>query len=588
MGRTIEINQTVTVSQLAQQLELPPTALVAELFKSGVVVTVNESLDLAAVQQLVGSLGLDVEVVAKDLLTADTLPPALRTEGDMQARPPIVALMGHVDHGKTTLITKLCQTDTNIREAGDITQHITAYQRCYRQQMITFLDTPGHEAFSALREHGAVLTDIILVVIAADEGIKPQTEEVFRFANKEASKVIVVINKIDRAPEQLEVIKQQLTENNLATDSSGQSAMVVAVSALKGEGIEELLDLILLLTETESWQADTSGTATGWVIESFMKPGLGPVAILLVQQGQLRPGDFLVAGGGFGRVRTCHDLQQQPVEMAGPSTPVLVSGFKTLPEFGAHFEVVDDKKGGRLLADHQSSQSKVKTKASGMSQAEMLRIINQRTQVKQHSLIIKTDVKGSLVAVRDSILSLNNDEVSSQIVLEGVGPVTERDIWLAKSVEADIYCFHVKTPSRLISLAKSNGVQLKTYDIIYDLLEDIRQVLEGLLDPEIVTVELGHLVVKGIFKSTRTVTICGGQISRQELSLPALASAWRGQSQIADNLKVASLRKETKEVNKVEKGALCGLSLATKTKLDLQVGDQLRFYRQETKARRLT
>ncbi len=527
MARTIEIGSLITIRQLAEQLEISTNKLVGELFKNGIIATLNEKIDFDTVSILVEELGLDVEVKP---LPAPAQPELeqlqIRSDPQLQTRSPVVGVMGHVDHGKTTLIDKICQTTNLDKESGGITQHISAHQVQHQGRGITFLDTPGHETFAALRQHGAILTDIIIIVVAADDGVEPQTVEVIRFAKATKAKIIVVANKIDKPAANLERLKTQLSEHQLMVEDRGGQVVCLPVSAKQGTGLTELLDMILLVADTEDLKADFGGPAAGRVIDAYNRKGLGMVALVLVEAGALRVGDHVVVGSTYGRVRTLHDVAGRTVEEAAPSMPVLVSGLKSLPDFGDNLYVVEDEKTAKKLSSQQ--QSDPDAKMTGMTNRELIRIINRRTQVNEAILIIKTDVQGSLTAVTDSIRAIDNDEVASRIVWAGVGLVSEKDVWLAKTSGATIHCFNLDVPVESQRLALAQGVTIRSHQVIYELLDEVRAALEALLPPEVIKVDLAKLKIQGVFKSTRTSLICGGQILNGKLTLPAQARIVRG------------------------------------------------------------
>lgn len=585
MARTIEIGPLITISQLADRLEVSANQLVGELFKNGIVATLNEKIDFDTASVLVGELGLDVEVKPlpeADQTELDQL--RARTNPQLKSRPPVVALMGHVDHGKTTLIDRICQTTNLDKESGGITQHISAHQARHQDRAITFLDTPGHETFAALRQHGAILTDIIVIVIAADDGVGPQTVEVIRFAKATEAKIIVAANKIDRSEANLERLKTQLAEHQLLVEDRGGQVVCLPVSAKQGTGLTELLDMILLVADTEDFKADFSGLAAGRVIDAYNRQGLGLVALVLVEAGVLRVGNYVVVGSTYGRVRTLHDVSGQPVGEASPSMPVLVSGIKSLPDFGDNLHVVADEKTAKKMSLQQQLDSEAKM--TGMTNQELIRIINRRTQVDEINLIIKADVKGSLTAITDGIRAFDNDEVASRIVASGVGPASEKDIWLAKTSGATIHCFNLDISTESQRLAQSQGVTIKKHSVIYELLDDVKAALEAILPPEIIRVDLAKLKIQGIFKSTRNSLICGGQLTSGKLSLPAWARIVRDGEEIA-SVEVASLKKEESEATEIVKGELCGLGLATESKINLQLGDTLELYRQDSRPRKI-
>ena len=582
MARRIEIDQNITVSHLAQQLELPATNIISQLLKNGLVLTLNEKIDFDTVSILIDDLGLDVEVQQKQLVAKSKYQ---RRNVVNASRPPVVALMGHIDHGKTSLLDKIRNSNRVEREAGGITQHISATQVEHQNRFITFLDTPGHEAFAAVREHGAFLTDLAILVVAADEGVKDQTIEALRFAKKSGVKVIVAATKIDKENANLHLLKQQLAENGLMAEDLGGETIVVPVSSKDGRGITELLDMILLVADIEDFQADSRGRATGLIIETYMQQGLGPVAVVLVQEGVLKPGDFLVAGETSGKVRLLKDMNGKILKKATASTPVLVSGFKVLPQFGLNFEVVKTDKEAKNLASAFAQQTGSRT--SGISSSEFLRILGQRASVSQHKVIIKTDVRGSLTAVMDGLKALDTDEVVVTIVDAGVGGITENDISKAQMSEATIYGFNLDVPAATQRQISYAGVDLKVYSVIYELLEDAKAHLESLLAPEIKRTKLGSLKLKAIFKTTKTELICGGELVQGKLSLPAFVSVSRGGETLVEDIEVASLAKGASQVKELVAPTLCGIGLKTTKKIILKEGDKLEFYRLDVEQRKL-
>ena len=586
MARTIEIGPSVTVRQLADQLEVPANQLVGGLFKNGVVATINEKVDFDTVAVLVTELGLDVEV---KLLDPPNQPvdekPVARSNPKLKDRPPVVAIMGHVDHGKTTLIDKVCQTTNLEKESGGITQHISAHQAEHNGRSITFLDTPGHETFAAIRQHGAILTDVIVIVVAADDGVGPQTVEVLRFAKATEAKIIVAANKMDKPGANIERLKTQLAEHGLLVEDRGGQVVCLPLSAKKGLGLDELLDMILLVSDTEELKADFSGLASGRVIDAYSRKGLGLVAMVLIEEGILRSGNYVAVGSTYGRVRTMNSVTGLSINEATPSTPVLISGLKDLPDFGDSLCAVANEKTARKLASQK--QSGQEAKMTGMTNSELLRIIDRRAQLDEVNLIIKTDVRGSLGAITDSIHSFGNDEVAARIVSASVGAVSEKDIWLAKTSGATIHCFHLDISPNIQRLAQAQEVTVKSHNVIYELLDEVKSALEALLSPEIVQVDLGKLKVQGVFKSTRNSLICGGKLTSGKLTLPAQAEITRDGKEFAV-AGVASLKKGESETNEIVKGELCGIGLTSKTKINLQIGDTIEFYRQDSKPRKLS
>ncbi|MCA9337567.1 translation initiation factor IF-2 [Candidatus Saccharibacteria bacterium] len=586
---TIQIDETMTVGTLAEKLMIPVTKLIAELMKNGVMATVNERIDFDTAQIIVDELGLGVKL--EHASEDDTSLAKHRTSRKQagkngQVRPPVVAVMGHVDHGKTSLLDAIRESDTAKGEAGGITQHISAYQVTHGDRQITFLDTPGHEAFAALREHGAQLTDLVIIVVAADDGIKPQTLEAIRFAKKADVKIIVAINKIDKEGADQNRVKQQLSENDLMPEEWGGDTIIVPVSAKTKEGMPALLDMVLLVADVEELKADIDVPAAGLVIEAHMEKGRGPIVTALVEAGVLRQGQYVVAGTTYGKVRTLESTNSKALQEAGPSTPVVISGFRELPEFGDEFRVVATEKLARTtVADRARGQSR--TTASGISTSgQLMQVINRNIKLQELPVIIKADVKGSVTSVIDSLKTLENEEVSIRVIGSGVGNINETDLHLAHSGNAVIYGFNVQMPPTIKRQAGRDKVRVRLFSIIYELIEDAKGELSNLLAPEIVETELGRLVVKGVFKTTKTEVICGGEVSKGKLTAPALARIRRGKETIGE-AEVMTVQKGPQEVKEAVEGDMCGLQLKTESKIELEEGDHIELFTRETVARKL-
>jgi translation initiation factor IF-2 len=587
MAQIIELDDYVTVGNLAELLSLPVSKLIGELLKNGIMATVNEKIDFDTAQIIVGELDLDVELTKKEHgITVER--PKREVSENATIRPPVVAMMGHVDHGKTSLLDAIRGAETVKGEAGGITQHLSAYQIEHNKRRLTFLDTPGHEAFAALREHGARLTDLVVIVIAADDGIKPQTLEAIRFARKAGVKIIVAANKMDKATDaDLNRLKQQLAENELLPEDWGGETIVMPVSAKEKTGISELLDMILLVADVEELKADTGGPAQGLVIESHMEQGRGPVAVALVEQGTLHPGDFIAAGGTYGKVRNLETTDHKPAKNAGPSTPVIITGLKALPDFGDEFIVVKNEKVARDQGAQTTQERKSGGVTSSTSSSELLRIISRTHELTELNVVVKADVQGSLTSVIDSIKTLGTEEVAVRVVSSGVGVINENDVHTAGSAGAIIYGFNVSLPTSIKNLAGRDKVPVRLYSIIYELIDDVKNELEARLSPEVVEQVLGELSVKGIFKITKTEVICGGEVTKGRLSIPALARLHRGKELVADNLEVTNLKRGPQDVKEVLEGEMCGLSLKTEKRVEVQENDRLELFTRETKIRTL-
>lgn len=589
MSTIIQIEGTITVGDLSERLSIPVTRLITELMKNGVMVTVNERIDFDTAEIIVTELGLEYELERKQEVTAANSVPVkkVREASELDvARAPVVAVMGHVDHGKTTLLDAIRQADTVGDESGGITQHISAYQIMHQDRKVTFLDTPGHEAFAAIREHGARLTDVAIIVVAADDGIKPQTIEAIRFARNAGVKMIVAVNKIDKPEADLNRIKQQLADNDLLIEEWGGDTIVAPVSAITKEGIPELLDMVLLVADVEELRANPKTIGQGLVIESRMKRGKGAVAVALVEDGTLRRGDYIVAGATYGKVRSLSLTDGTDIESAGPATPVVITGFKALPEFGDGFMVEPDEKTARNKAKVSADTKKQQSFKTNVNSSELLRIISRTQELQELNIVLKADVQGSLTSVVDSIRSLQTEEVGVRIVSSGVGPINDGDVYTAQAGGAILYGFRVPILKSAKQAASRDNVRARSYDVIYELLDDVKQELSDLLAPEVRETELGRVVVKGVFKTTRNDVICGGEVTKGKLTLPALVRITRGKEVIAE-AEVVGLQRGPNDAKEVVEGEMCGLHLKTSTKVVVENDDRIDFFTRETIKRTL-
>ncbi len=586
MNTTVEIEDVITVGTLADKLMIPVSRLIAELMKNGVMATVNEQIDFDTAQIIIAELGLEVSLQKQ--VKAET-PPLNRTKtvsDKAVARPPVVAVMGHVDHGKTTLLDVIRGTSVAKREAGGITQHISAYQVEHNGHKITFLDTPGHEAFAAIREHGAHLTDIAIIVVAADDGIKPQTIEAIRFARKAGSRIIVAINKVDKAGADANRVKQQLSEQKLLVEEWGGDTIALEVSSKTGQGVKELLDMILLVADVDNLRADLDVPARGLIIESHVEQGRGPIAQGLIEAGTLQQGDFVVSGPTYAKLRNLESTDGVPIKTATPSTPVIMTGFKVLPEFGEEFSVAKSEKEARKAAEASALDRTQVSKTFGVTSSELLHMINRSNETNELNVVIKADTQGSLTSVIDSFKTLETEEVVVRVVGSGIGPITENDIHMAQSSNAVVYGFNVTMQSNVKQLASRQKTIVRLFDVIYELIDDVRNDLSALLKPQIVETELGRLLVRGIFKTTKSEIICGGEVTKGKLSLPAQANIMRDEQKLAE-VEVTNLKRGPTDVKEVLEGEMCGVSLKTTQKLELQEGDRIELFRRETVARLL-
>lgn len=592
MAKRIEIDGMITVGDLAEKLEIPATKLIGELFKNGMMVTVNEKIDVDTAQIIAGELDMDVEFEAKAEEAEVSKRQKSSDDPNAITRPPVIAVMGHVDHGKTTLLDKIRNAKVAQGESGGITQHISAYQITHtpagggEPRRVTFLDTPGHEAFAALREHGAYLTDLVIVVVAADDGIKPQTLEAIRFARKAGVKMLVAANKMDKEGADMNRLKQQLAEQDLLTEEWGGDTVVMPVSGKTGDGIPELIDMVLLMADVEDLKALEGGPARGLVIESHMVQGKGPTAVVLVEQGTLKKGDFVIAAGVYAKVRTLHRTDGVEIESAGPSTPVEVSGFKALPEFGTPFEVVATEKEARRKSEEAVGAKEARGKLSGATGTELLKAISRGKKLQELNVVVKADVQGSLTSVVDSLKTLNTEEVAVRVVGSGVGSFTESDLHLAQTTNAILYGFHADLPQALRKIASRDNLKVRLYKVIYELLDDAKAELSTMLAPEEVITETGSLQIKQVFKTTRSEVIAGGEVTKGRLSVPSHVRVMRGKDKIAE-VEAVKLQRGPQEVKEVLEGNECGVSLKTTSKLTVEVGDVLEFFTRELKERSL-
>lgn len=585
--KVIVIADSITVGELAEALHLPVTTLVGELFKNGIVATINQRIDFETATIIVEELDLDVTLEKKEQAAAERKTHVLSDKA--VDRPPIVAVMGHVDHGKTSLLDAILETKAVEGEAGGITQHISAYQTVRKNRPITLLDTPGHEAFAALRQHGATLTDVVVIVVAADDGVMPQTVEAIRFAQTANAKIVVAINKMDKESANPGLVKGQLAERGVIPDDKvwGGDVPMVEVSAKTGQGVDELLDTVLLVADLEELKADVDTPAEGLVIEAHMEIGRGSVVGLLVEHGLLKPGHFLVAGTAYGKVRTLLDFKGDTLKEAGPSTPVTITGFKELPQFGDTFQIVKSEKEAR----HQVAAAKLEQERNAASTnvtgADLLKRMSEQRESQDFNVIVKADVQGSLTSVLDSLrLVETGGEVTLRVVGSGVGNISENDVRLAADGQTIIYGFNVELPPAVKRLAMRDKVQIRMYKVIYELLDDARTSMENLLAPEVVETEVGTLTIKGVFRTLRDEVIAGGEITSGKATASVLARVLRGGEQIAE-VEVTKVQRQQQEAKEVFEGEMCGVSLKTEKKLLVEEGDTLEFFTRELVKRTL-
>lgn len=582
--KVIQVSGSITVDELASALGVSVTHLIGELFKNGIMATINQRLDFETAQIMTEELGFsNVRFVRKE--NSAKLPGIKRElSKNAKERPPVVAIMGHVDHGKTTLLDTLLKKKTVEGEAGGITQHISAYQMEYKERKITFLDTPGHEAFAAIRQHGAMLTDIVVIVVAADDGVKPQTAEAIKFAEAANAKIIVAINKIDKEGANIELTKTQLaTEFNLNPEEWGGDTIMVPISAKTGQNLDKLLDMILLTADIDELKADIDIPAEGLVIESHMEVGKGSVVNLLVTGGELKVGEFIVASRTYGKVRTMLGWDGKPKGKATPSTPVVVTGFKELPNFGDKFEEVADEKTARKLALLNAQAENEESASANVTSSDLLRMMTTSDNTKVFNVLVKGDVQGSVTSVVDSLRLIDtNGEITLNIVSTGVGAVSENDIYMASGSRTVIYGFNVTVPNAIAKMAERNGVPVRVYRVIYELLDDAKREMEKMLDAEVVETETGKMTIKGVFRTEKTEIIAGGEVKEGKVAPGMLGRVYR-KKELLGEVEVISVQEGKITVPTLSQGEIGGISLKTTKKIQLELEDRIEFFVREYK-----
>jgi translation initiation factor IF-2 len=573
----IRVNSGSTVKDVGEYLGVPVPEVIKKLMSLGEMATLTQTLSDDAIQVLADEFDKQIEIVhAADDVEVE--PVYEDDERDLVDRPPVVTIMGHVDHGKTSLLDAIRETEVVAGEAGGITQHIGAYQVHHAGKEITFLDTPGHEAFTAMRARGASVTDLAVIVVAADDGVKPQTEEAIDHAKAAQVPIIVAVNKIDKEGAQPERVRTEMTQHGLQPSEWGGEIEFVDVSAKTHEGLDALLDTIQVVTDLEELKANSGAEASGAVIESKLDPGRGPVVTVLIQRGTLKVGDALVAGAHFGRVRAMHDFLGTKMKRATPGQPVEVLGFDGVPEAGEHVRVVENERRARQMAGERANRLKTEALArrSGrkVSLEDVFKLAQEGT-VKELGLVVKADVAGSLEALEDEIAKLPQDEVNVNIVHRGVGGINESDVMLAAASHGVILAFNVRPVGDARHVADREGVEIRSYAVIYRAIEELRAAMQGMLAPEEVETSLGQAEVRQLFKASRIGTIAGSFITEGKVTRGAHVRVVRDGTVIYDTT-VDSLRRFNEDVREVASGFECGIVLVNFQ--DLKEGDVLETY----------
>jgi translation initiation factor IF-2 len=572
--RDVQIGETVTVAELAQRMAVKANEVIKVMMNMGVMATINQPIDQDTAVLVVEELGHNA-VVVKENAIEDELQ-STDTSHALEARPPVVTVMGHVDHGKTSLLDYIRSTKVAAGEAGGITQHIGAYQVKTAKGMITFLDTPGHAAFTAMRARGAQVTDIVVLVVAADDSVMPQTVEAIEHARAAEVPIVVAITKIDKGDADPEKVRNDLAKHNVLPEAWGGDTLFVNVSARTGQGIDELLDTILLQADVLELKAARDGLAAGVVIESSMEKGRGPVATVLVKRGTLRPGDQIVAGTEFGRVRAMFDETGQPVTEAGPSLPVVVLGLSAAPNAGDELLVVESERKAREVALYRQGKFR-DTKLAKQGPAKLEDMLSQMGDGKAATVqvVIKADVQGSAEALRDALSKLSTDEVAVKVVSSGVGGITESDVTLAMASNARIIGFNVRADGSARTMIKESGTDVRYYSIIYEAIDDVKQMLSGMLAPEVKEQIVGLAQVREVFRSSKFGTVAGCIVADGYVRRNNPIRVLRDNVVIFEG-GLESLRRFKDDVNEVRAGTECGIGV--KNYNDVRVGDQIECY----------
>ena len=575
--KVITIPDVLTIKELAEKMKLQPSAIVKKLFLKGQIVTLNQEIDYEQAEEI----AMEYDVLCEKEEKVDVIEELLREdeedEKDMVSRPPVVCVMGHVDHGKTSLLDAIRKANVTAKEAGGITQHIGAYVVEINGQKITFLDTPGHEAFTAMRMRGAQSTDIAVLVVAADDGVMPQTVEAINHAKAAGVEIIVAINKIDKPSANIERVKQELAEYELVPEDWGGSTIFVPVSAHTHEGIPELLEMIILTAEVKELKANPNRNARGLVIEAELDKGKGPVATVLVQKGTLRVGDNIAVGACYGKVRAMMDDKGRRVKEATPSTPVEILGLNGVPNAGEVFVVTENEKEARSFADTFISESKNKLLEETKAKLSLDDLFTQikAGNVKELPIIVKADVQGSVEAVKQSLTKLSNEEVMVKVIHGGVGAINESDVSLASASNAIIIGFNVRPDATAKSIAEREKVDIRLYRVIYQAIEDVEAAMKGMLDPVFEEKVIGHAIVRQLFKASGVGTIAGSYVMDGKFQRGCSVRITREGEQIFEGA-LASLKRFKDDVKEVATGYECGLVFEKFN--DVQVDDMVEAY----------
>ncbi|MGD0004875.1 MAG: translation initiation factor IF-2 [Anaerolineaceae bacterium] len=582
--KKIELPASITVRELAMRIQSSPIQVIKILMSNGVMANINQQVDFDTAAVVASEMGfeasLEMPEVIEEKEEAGEIPlwrRLISTEDpkNLVNRPPVVTILGHVDHGKTTLLDAIRHTNVAGGEAGGITQHIGAYQVEHNGRLITFLDTPGHAAFTAMRARGAQGADVVVLVVAANDGVMPQTKEAIAHAKAARVPIIVALNKMDRPDANPDYVKHQLADSGLVPDEWEGNTIVVPVSAKQLKGIDDLLEAILLVADSIEIKANPNGKVIGTVIEAELDKAKGPVATLLVQNGSLEMGDTVIAGEAYGRIRAMFDFRGRKLRKAPPSSPVLVMGLNGIPAAGNVFQVLPSEKDARLIIDERKSQAQQKQASQPKATLEELFLKFQAGEVRELRLIVKADVQGSLEPIINSLNDLNKSEITINILYAETGNITENDINLASASKAIVVGFNVSADTAARRMAEVDGVSIRVYDIIYRLIEDIEKALKGMLTPEFNEVIVGRADILQVFRISKVGNIAGCRVTSGEIRRNGKARLIRAGQVIYDG-EYASLKHEKDDVREVRQGFDCGISL--KNFNDYMPGDVLDCY----------
>jgi len=574
----IELPHTLSVRQLADLLKVSVVDVIKQLMRGGIMANINQVIDYEAAAAVASGMGYKAQPQPQAARKAASVISEIKKQqlsaeaGNLKPRPPVITIMGHVDHGKTRLLDAIRQTNVMDSEAGGITQHIGAYQVEVNGQKITFLDTPGHEAFTAMRARGAQVTDITVLVVAADDGVKPQTLEAIDHAKAAGVPIVVAINKMDKPEANPDVVKQQLADAELMIEEWGGDIICVPTSAKNKEGIDTLLENLLLVAEIENLRADPSQPAKGVVIEAEMDKSKGPLATVLVHDGTLKPGDMVVVGNTWGRVKAMFNDAGKRVRKAKPSTPVVILGLHSVPQVGDMLSVVSDEKQARALVEKQQQQE-----GAVSTVVSLTNILDQidAGHIKELNIVLKADVQGSIEPIRNSLEKLSTDKVQVRLIHSSSGNITESDVMLAIASRGLIIAFNTSVETGAQRQSEAEGINIRHYNVIYNLVDDVEKALKGMLEPEYVEVIDGRAEVRAIFSSSKKKGVAGTYVTEGRVLRGALIRIRRGDKVLAEST-VDSLRRFKDDVKEVTTGYECGIS--AKGYNDFHVGDILEFY----------